>query len=59
MRTTMKKLQTKYKLFPNKFPTSTTGDLLHVYNISSVNNVHHITHYKKFNKLLQGTHISN
>ena len=30
---------------------------MYVYNISSVINIHHITHNKKFNKLLQGTHI--
>ena len=41
------------------FLTSITGGLLFVYNIFSLNNIHHVTLDKKFNKLLQGTHILN
>ena len=43
----------------NKFPHSITGNLGYVYNISSLKNIHHITPDKKFNKLLQVTHMLN
>ena len=59
MKTTTKNSELNINYLVNNFPTSITGNLLHVYSISSLKNIHHLTPEKKFNKLLQGTPILN
>ena len=59
MKTTTKNSELSINYLVINFPTSIIVDFLYVYNISSFKNIHHITLDKKFNKLLQETHLLN
>ena len=59
MKTTTKNSELSINYLVINFPTSIIGDFLYVYNISIFKNIHHITLDKKFNKLLQETHLLN